>query len=386
MDYVLSEEQRALQTTTRAILESEGGTGPARRVAEAPSDSFDEFDGRLLRAASTAGWLGLGIAEERGGSGGSTIEQLLVAIELGRTVAPLSLFGCALTAEFLARVDKRNSDLLTGIADGSVRPSWALTEKSRPWQAEEVALRGTSNNGGLRLNGSKCYAVDADSGTMLLVTARTEHADLVVAAVDVDAAGVHIERQQTLDLSRHLCRVDFDDCLVGAEAILATGSEAEWLTGRVLRLGALLAAAESLGVAERLLELTVSYAKERVQFGQPIGSLQAIKHKCADLRIRLEGARTLLYVAAMHHDRDTPSAARYVHMAKANTNDAAVEIAGEALQIHGGIGMTWEHDLHLFLRRARVNAVLFGTTGEHRRAALACALHDRAVVAVGAQR
>jgi len=184
--------------------------------------------------------------------------------------------------------------------------------------------------------------------------------------VPTDATGVRISRQQTLDVTRSYCDVTFDEVAVGSDALCVAGPAAREALDATMRLHTVLLCAELVGIGARMLAMTVDYVKDRVQFGRPVGSFQAVKHQCADIRMWVQACTAATYHAAMALDGDAADAAHAVSVAKVYVSDAIGRIAGNALQLHGGIGFTWEHDLHLYIRRARANALLSGDSAHHR--------------------
>jgi alkylation response protein AidB-like acyl-CoA dehydrogenase len=364
MDFILSDEQQQLQASTRSALERLGGLNAARAIVN--GSTAEEH--ALWDLGGSLGWWGLGVPESAGGSGGTIVEQVLVAQELGRVVSPISLVETATLACAVAGSDRTAfwSQLLASVASGEVRPACALAETNGGWEPGRSGTRLVVQGNLSILSGQKTYVSSADAASFFLVTAQTASGP-AVAAVDAAAPGLTLAPQATLDLTRRMFRIDFDAVALAPERILGTGAPAEDLQEQIFRSAYVLTAAECVGVAERLLEMTVAYAQQRVQFGRPIGSFQAIKFKLADMAISLSGVRALTYVAAMHVRDYSPDGLKLARMAKGHAGGTIAAIASEALQIHGGIGMTWEHPLHLLLRRSRVLAATFGTAELHRR-------------------
>jgi alkylation response protein AidB-like acyl-CoA dehydrogenase len=365
VDFELSDEQRMLRDATRRLLEARSPLTAVR----AAHDSEPGFDRGLWLEGSALGWPGMAVPEELGGSGQGIVELAVVAQEHGRLVQPgpflpTATVTLALVAAGADRpeVRERTADVLGGAADGTSILSWAFAEPGRGWLPEATATQATRAAGGLVVTGVKTSVQDADVADVLLVTARCD-GELVQLLVDRSAPGVSCTRLRGLDLGRHLCEVRLDGVRAPESAVVATGTAA---VERDLAAGAVLLCAESVGVGARLLEMTVDYAKMRVQFGRPIGSFQATKHKCATMRSQLQGAQVATYYAAMALAAGTDDADTAASVATSFTSEAVSRIAGEALQIHGGIGFTWEHDLHLYLRRAKSNEVLYGDASLHR--------------------
>ncbi|MDA4108150.1 acyl-CoA dehydrogenase family protein [Mycolicibacterium holsaticum] len=362
MNFDLTDEQRALIEVTRELLERHSSVAAARALIDGPSG----YDEQLWRKGVGLGWPALTIAEEHGGLGLQSTELALVAVELGRGLASTPFLPTAVVADAVTRstaVDR--VALLSSLASGTQTAAWAFAEAGQPWSTAGIHTTAVRDGSGYVINGAKASVQDADSAAVLLVDAVLDGrpARFLVPA---DTTGVKIERQHTLDVTRRYCDVVLDGAVLGATALCAEGAAAEQSIVRSNELAAVLTCAELVGVGERLLELTVAYVKDRVQFGKAVGSFQAVKHKCADMRIWIQSSAAATYFAAMTLDSQHHDSAHAASVAKAYVSDAVNQLAGEALQLHGGIGFTWEHDLHLFLRRARVGAALYGDADHHR--------------------
>jgi alkylation response protein AidB-like acyl-CoA dehydrogenase len=358
MDFELTEEQRALQESTRGLLAAKATVEITRRLL----DDGNDFDPGLWRQGAELGWPALAVAEEYGGLGQHLVELVVVGVEHGRFLLPSPFIPTVVVADAVAAV---TTDVLRELLAGSASATWAFGERGRPWSVDALALRARTTRGGYVLTGEKAHLQDAGFARWLLVDAILDGqpARFVVPA---DAAGVSLQREQTLDVTRALYDAAFDEVTLPSDSLLSTGPEAACAIDRSTQLAIVLACAELVGIGERLLEMTVQYVKDRVQFGRPIGSFQAVKHKCATMRLWVQAATAATYYAAMAMDEQAHDHARAVSVAKAYTSDAICRVAGEALQLHGGIGFTWEHDLHLYIRRARTNALLYGDTTHHR--------------------
>ncbi|MEV7038488.1 acyl-CoA dehydrogenase family protein [Amycolatopsis sp. NPDC051061] len=335
-----TEEQEELRALVRRFLTD-------RAAVRTWMESEEGHDPVLWRRmADELGLHGVAVPEEYGGSGGGPVELGIVLEELGRVLLPspffatVALAGQALTA---AGDDAAKSRWLPGIADGSLTATLAVAEESgRPDDIATTATNGT-------LSGTKMFVVDGHTADLLLVVARTG-----LFAVEGSAPGVSRTRLETLDPTRRLARIDFAD----APAVRIGDSPPH----KALDLAVVALAAEQVGGAQACLDMAVGYAKVRVQFGRPIGTFQAIKHKCADVLLAVEAARSAAYHAASAGD-ELPVAAR---VAGAYCSAAYTHAAKENIQIHGGIGYTWEHDAHLHLRRAKSSEQLFGAPAAHR--------------------
>ncbi|MYQ35427.1 acyl-CoA dehydrogenase family protein [Streptomyces sp. SID4956] len=360
MDFELSEEQAMLRDVSRSALKSHASPEQVRAMA---GDSRGD-GGELWRLGGELGWTGLALPEEHGGSGQGLVELCLVAEELGRAAAPDPFLPTAVVG--LAVVTSGSGELretvLPQLAGGSAAAAWALAEPGGGWTAESVRATAVRDGQGFVIDGRKTAVQDADHATWLLVTALLD-GEPVSFLVDRGTPGVTVRRQKTLDETRAFHEVRLEAVHVPETRLLGRTAAP---TRRLCDAAAVLTAGDSLGAAERLLEMTVEYAKVRKQFGRPIGSFQAIKHKCSDMLMLVRGARAAVHYAAMALDADAEDAGRAASVAKSFASEALSRVAGEALQTHGGIGFTWEHDLHLYLRRVKTNDMLHGSAAAHR--------------------
>ncbi len=332
---------------------------------ENDGDDGADVDPEVWRLTADLGWPGLGLPEEYGGSGQGLVELALVAEEMGRALgrgpfAPTAIVGRALTA---AGSPGLRSEVLPALAAGSAWATWAFAEPRSPWSLNGIRATARTDDGDtFVLDGVKTAVQDAGGAHWLLVTALH---DGVPASFLVERAapGVTVRRQRTLDPTRAFYEVHLDGVRVPHDRRLTAGPDA---IQRLLDEASVLRCADALGVMRRLLELTVEHTTTRVQFGQPIGGFQAVKHSAADMALLVHGAHAATHYAAMAADADTDDAARAACAAASYVSAGAGEVAARALQLHGGIGFTWEHDLHLFLRRARADSVLYGDAAVHR--------------------
>ncbi|MGY1502445.1 acyl-CoA dehydrogenase family protein [Streptomyces sp. QTS52] len=360
-----TEEHEALRSTLRRFLADKAPSEAVRRSME----SEEGHDPVLWRQmAAQLGLHGIALPEECGGFGGGPVELGIVLEELGRVLLPspyfatVALAGQALTA---SGDDTAKARWLPAIADGSLTGTLALAEAGGSWRVEDVAASATRDekgDTGWRVSGTKMFVIDGHSADLLLIAARADTGPGLFA-VDGNAPGVTRTRLETLDPTRRLARIDLDG--VTAARVGPEGDATEYLRA-VVDLVAVALAAEQVGGAQACLDAAVEYAKVRVQFGRPIGSFQAVKHKCADMLLQVEAARSAAYramsVAAGEPDELPVSAA----LAAAYCANAFTHAAKENIQIHGGIGYTWEHDAHLYLKRAKSSEQLFGSPATHR--------------------
>jgi alkylation response protein AidB-like acyl-CoA dehydrogenase len=366
VDFDLSTEQRDIASAVRDLL-TELATDQARRAA---IDTPEGYDTALwARLAGELGLAGLIIAEEHGGLGLGALDLALVSQEFGREVVPSPFLA---TPVYAAALVSNSSDAaaqerwLPRIAAGEAIATVAVQESALDYRGGSPETAATAGADGLvRLNGTKRFVLDAVAADVIFVLAAGADGPALFE-LDPTVKGVTIEAETSLDPTLRIATVTFTDAI----AIPIEG-DAVAAVGRALDLLLVAQAAESVGGADRCLEMSVDYAKSRHQFGRPIGSFQAIKHKAADVYIAIELARTAVYQAAWSYDEDPEQAERAIPAAAAEAGRAYALAAGENIQIHGGIGFTWEHSAHWYYKRARSYEVLHGTADEHYRRVLA---------------
>ncbi len=370
MDFQPSDEQAMLRDVSRSALKSHASPEQVRAMA---GDGLAD-GGELWRTGSELGWTGLALPEEFGGSEQGVVELGIVAEELGRAVAPGAFVPSAVVGLAVVRDGSAGlqAQVLPGLADGSASATWALAESGEGWAVRSVAAKAVRDGDSFVLSGRKTAVQDAGSADWLLVTVRLD-GEPASFLVERNAPGVTVRRQRVIDETRAFYQVAFDQVQVPATRLLGGPAQARWLGDAA----AVLTAADALGAAERLLETTVEYVKVRKQFDRPIGSFQAVKHKCADMLMRVQAARAAVQYAAMALDAADPDAARAAAVAKSYASTAMSEVAGEALQTHGGIGFTWEHDLHLYLRRIKTDEALYGDAAVHQERLVELLLAER---------
>jgi alkylation response protein AidB-like acyl-CoA dehydrogenase len=356
------DEREQLRDATRGFLARHRPPAAVREALERPRT----VDRAAWRDAAAMGWVGAAVPEDAGGLGGTVTDLATIAQELGRGTFDGPFLGCALAATLLTGAEgDEAASLLADLCAGAriAAPAVDAGDADPAAAAGRVTLDGDG-----RLHGELLAVLDADVADVLAVPVLRDGA-LVVALVAADAAGVAVRPARGFDLTRRVSAVSLEAASCGSVVAVAPGALA-----RTLALGGALAAADGLGAATRLLEMTVAYAQDRVAFGRPIAGYQAVKHKCADMLCWTEGARVAVDAAAAALDGDGDPAYA-VSVAKAYAGDACSRVAGEALQLHGGIAFTWEHDLHLLMRRIKADEVLFGDLAFH---------EDRLAAAVGA--
>jgi alkylation response protein AidB-like acyl-CoA dehydrogenase len=370
MDIGFSEEQELLRDTARKFLDSECPTQFARRMMDTDDAVTDEF----WRQLAENGWLGITYPEDAGGSGLGLVDLVVLMEEIGRAVMPgpypaTVLLGGAAIATAGSPAQRR--EWLPRIAAGEVKATLAVTEPNARWDAAGITATAREARGGFALSGGKMFVPDAHLADVLTVAARSRDGSTMEDGVSLflvpkDAAGLAIRRLPSVDETRKLCEVKLDSVTVPGSALLGELHQGWAPLQQVVDRAAVALSAEMCGVAQRVLEMTVDYAKLRVAFGKPIGTYQGVKHKCADMLVDIENAKSLTYYAAWAVDEGEAEAPLAVSMAKAAASDAGRKVCAAGIQLHGGIGMTWEHDLQLYLKRAKADEVAFGDATWHR--------------------
>ena len=370
MDFGFNQEQELLRATARKFFESECPSEFVRARMAEPAGVTDEFWAKLAEQ----GWLGLIYPEEYGGAGLGFVDLTVLMEEMGRAVMPGPFFSTVLQgglAILEAGSPAQKTEWLGKISAGEAKATLAFTEPSARWDAGAVSVAAREVGGRFTLSGTKLFVPDAHLADVLVVVARTREGKraeegLSLFLVPRTAPGVDVKLLPTMDQTRKLCEVTFADVAVGADAVLGPKDGAWAPLSRVLDRATVALCAEMCGGAQRVLDMTNEYAKIRVAFGKPIGSYQGVKHKAADMLVEVENAKSLTYYAAWAVDENVPEAPLAASMAKAYVSDAFRKAAGAGIQLHGGIGFTWEHDLHLYFKRAKSSEFTFGDGTWHR--------------------
>lgn len=362
MDFAFSDEQEELRRTVRAFLDDTSPETEVRRLME----TEEGFDRALWhRMGTELGLQGLAVPEEYGGAGCGPVEVGVVMEEAGRALlcAPLLSSAVLATTTLLRCADEEaRKRLLPGLAAGDLVATLALTEDSARWDAAGVRLTARETSGSWLLNGCKTFVLDGASADVVLTVARTDDG-IGVFLVDGDADGLTREPLPTMDPTRRQALLDYVDVRATR---LRTHQDGWGLVSEVLDRAAVALAAEQVGVASRALDMAVEYAKVRHQFGRPIGSFQAVKHLLADVLLEVESARAAAHYALLAGEMEEPGLPAVASLAKAFCSDACLRATAENIQVHGGIGFTWEHPAHLYLKRAKTSQLLFGDPAYHR--------------------
>jgi len=363
MDFGFSEEQEMLRQSARQFLDSECQMTYVRKMMEEDGGYSEE----QWKKMAELGWLGLIFPEEYGGSGLNMVDMVVVLEEMGRCVMPGPFFASVILGGLaidLGGSKAQKKKFLPGICDGSLKATLAQVEESGRWDADGIMLEAKKEGDGFSLSGTKLFVHDAHNADLLVVPARTSGKKgpkgITMFLVDAKAQGVKTTLLKTMDQTRKLCEINFSNVSVGKDAVLGKANQGWALLDRLIDRAKVALCAEMCGGMQKVLEMSVDYAKVREQFGRPIGSFQAIQHKCANMMVQTESSKSATYYAAWAVANDVPEAHLAACMAKAYCSDAYRMVSGEGIQIHGGIGFTWEHDMHLYFKRAKGSEVTFG--------------------------
>ncbi|MBI4308538.1 MAG: acyl-CoA/acyl-ACP dehydrogenase [Chloroflexi bacterium] len=368
MDLSLTEEQEMLKKMARDFLDKEAPKSYVRAMEE------DErgYTPEVWKKMAELGWLGLVLPEKYGGMGGSFLDLIVLLEEMGRAVLPGPFFSTVLLGAYTlleAGTEEQKKEVLPKVARGERILTLALTEPSATWDARGVQLQATAHGKDYNLNGTKLFVPDARVADDLIVVARTKEGGrpeegISLFLVDAKSPGIAYTLLKTIAADKQ-CEVVFNKVAVPGKDLVGKLHEG-WPVGeKVLQRAAIAKCAEMAGGAQKVLEMTVDYAKQRVQFGRPIGSFQAIQHYCANMVTDVDGARFITYEAAWRLQEDLPCA-KEISMAKAWTSEAYRRVTALGHQVHGGIGFTIEHDMQLYFRRAKAAELAFGDGDFHR--------------------
>ena len=365
MNFAFSEEQEELRATARRFLEQKVPSAVVRRIMA----SDEGFDRSLWDENAAMGWQAMAIPERYGGAGFGFIELVVLLQEMGRALYPCPFFSSVILGAYtlLESSDEEHKEkLLPGIASGEHRVALAITEQAGRWDDQGIELEALPDSGDWVLEGTKSFVVDGHTAETLIVAARTSPGPGGISLFVVSGEDAARRALDTMDTTRKLAEVTFDSLRLPGDALLGVEGGGWPIITRVLDLASVALAAEAVGGAERCLEMSVEYAKTRVQFGRPIGSFQAIKHKCADMLLEVESAKSASAYAGWAAQEDPDELALVAPLAKSYCTEAFFHCAAENIQIHGGIGFTWEHDAHLYFKRAKSSELLFGDPVYHR--------------------
>jgi alkylation response protein AidB-like acyl-CoA dehydrogenase len=363
MDFAFTSDQQLLKNSARAFLDEHCTPAIVRALWD---DRRGESEA-MWKDMAQLGWLGLSLPETYGGSDLGMVETAILLEEMGRASYPGPYLPTMLVASAInhAGTDVQKQRWLPAICAGGARATVALLDGGLSWTADAITTQATRTRDGWKLMGTKPFVPWPHIADLMLVPARVPEG-VTLFLVDPRGGGITQTPVTGMDLSTRWMTVTFEGANVAADDVLGWPGDYEPPLEALLRVGAVGAAAEMLGAARRCLDMAVEYAKVREQFGQPIGSFQAIRHKCADMLLEVENSHAAVYYAAWALDAKAEDASLAASVAKAYVGDAARKVCGEAIQVHGGIGFTWEYDLHLYFKRAKALEVQYGDADYHR--------------------
>lgn len=367
MQFSFSEEQEEFRQVLRRFLEDRSAPAEVRRLMDTP----EGLDRDLWKqACNELGLSAIHLPEEYGGQGFGFVELGIVLEEAGRTLLCAPLLSSAVMASnaiLLGATEHQCKEILPAIVSGETIATLAISESDGSWEPTDISLTATASEGGYQLDGVKSFVLDGHTADLIVVAARAPGSSgsdgLSLFAVPGDAPGLERKLLSTMDQTRKLARLDFSGVRGDLLGEAGTASQA---IERSVDLASVALANEMVGGAQKLLDATVEYAKERVQFGRAIGSFQAIKHRLAELLLEVELAKSAAYYAASAAAEGDLNLPALASLANACCSEAYRRVAMESIQIHGGVGFTWENDTHLYFKRARSSEFLFGDPTRHR--------------------
>ena len=362
MNFAFTEEQDQLRSFVRQFLDEKSDEAAVRELMASESG----YDPAVWsQMAEQLGLQSLMIPEEFGGQGFGWVELVVVLEEMGRSLLCAPFFSSVVlsaSALQLAGDEAAQGEYLPKIASGELISTVALTEENGRWDESGVTAVASPSGDGWTIDGAKHYVIDGHIADMIIVAARTD-AGVSLFAVDGNASGLDRAALSTMDQTRKQAKLTLT---ATPATLIGTNGEGWSVLEKVLDRAAVGLAAEQVGGAQKVLDMSVEYAKDRVQFGRPIGSFQAIKHKCADMLLEVESAKSAAYYAAWCAAEDNDELPAMASLAKSYCSEAYFNATAENIQIHGGIGFTWEHPAHLYFKRAKSSELLFGDPTYHR--------------------
>ena len=364
MNFGFSEEQDLLRSTARKFFENECPSETVRSLMATP----EGMTPALWTKLAEQGWLGLIYPEAHGGMGLGLVDLVVLMEEMGRAVLPGPYHSSVLlggSAILEAGSEAQKKEWLPAIASGDTRVTLAWMEPSATLGPDGITLSAVERGAGYALSGTKLFVPDAHTADAIVVAARSG-AGVSLFLVPAKTAGLRVALLPTMDETRKLCEVTLENVAVGRDALLGAAGQGWAPLSRVLDRATVALCAEMCGGAQKVLDMTVDYAKIRQAFGRPIGSYQGVKHKAADMLVDVENSKSITYYAAWALDEQASEAPLAVSMAKAYVSDAYRKVSAAGIQLHGGIGFTWEHDLHLYFKRAKGSEFAFGDATYHR--------------------
>ena len=358
MDFGFSEEQELLRKSAADFLAKECPMSYVRQMMEDDRGYSDD----LWNKMAELGWTGLIYPEEYDGAGLAIVDLVVVLEEMGKASVPGPFFSSTCLgglAILEAGNDAQKQKYLPDIAAGKTKATLAFLEENARWDEKGINIKARKGKKNYSLSGVKLFVPDAHVADVVVCAAHTADG-LSLFVVDRQQAGVNTRLLKTMDQTRKLCEVTFDKVQVTPDAVLGAPGQTSEPLRRIIDRSKVALCAEMCGGAQKVLDMTVEYAKIREQFGRPIGSFQAIQHKCANMLVQVESAKSATYYAAWAVSNNVPEAPLAAAMAKAYCSDAFRQVTAEGIQVHGGIGFTWEHDMHIYFKRAKGSEVTFG--------------------------
>ena len=367
MDFGFSEEQEMLRQSARSLLERECPSAHVRQMM----DDERGYSPELWRKMAGLGWLGLVLPEEHGGAGLNYVDLVVVAEEMGRVLLPSPFIWTLMFAEAINRAgsEEQKGRFLPAIARGELIATPAHLEAKGSWKRDGIAMAARKSGAGFVLEGDKLFVNDAHVADFFLVAARTggkRGGGVTLFAIDAKRPGITVTPLKTMDQTRKLGAVAMRGVKASAADVVGEVNNGWPVLEAAIDRAKVALAAEMMGGAQKVLETTVEYTKVREQFGRPIGSFQAVQHKCANMMVDVEGAKSAVYYAAWAVSNDAADARTAAAVAKAAASDAYRRTAADGIQVHGGIGFTWEHDMHLYFKRAKSSEFTFGDANFNR--------------------
>lgn len=376
MEFSFTEEQKMIRDTAQAFLAEVSSSNAIRSAM----DTEQGFDPQIWqRICEEMYWQAIHIPEEYGGMGLGYVDLVVMLEQMGRYLLCSPFFSTvclASNALIVAGTDEQKQQYLTQICEGSLTATLAYTSKNGQWDAAAVQGIVTAQGDDYVLNGTYRYVLDGHTAQLLIVAARSEGSKgeqgISLFAIDADTPGVKRTWLPTMDQTRKQAEIVFDNVRVSSSQLMGETNNAWPQLNKVLQLAAIAIAAEQVGGSQQVLDLTVEYTKERVQFGRPIAGFQAVKHQAADMMLRTEVARSAVYYAACVAEEALSGGlladelGEAASVAKSYCSEGYFKNAGDALQLHGGVGFTWEYDVHLYFKRAKSSELFLGDAAYHR--------------------
>jgi len=363
MEFDLSKPQKLLKDSAREFLSRHCKPTRVRELMSTETANDDE----LWQAMADQGWTGLVIPEEYGGLGAELLDLAVVCEEMGNACLPGAFQATVFSSALIDRAasPKQKAQYLDAIAVGSLKATVAQLEETADWDLDAINLKAVRDNGRLLISGRKLFVPDAASADLLICVATNGEAP-VILPISKGADGVELKPMPAMDETRKIYEVQFNNVSVNAADVFGADGNARGALVQATQVATVALCAEMVGGMQWILDTTVEYAKTRHQFGRPIGSFQAVQHQCADMLLMTESARSATYYAAWAVTEGAPNASTAVSIAKAYCSDAFREVGNRGVQVHGGIGFTWEHDLQLYYKRSKAAETMFGDATFHR--------------------